>query len=243
MATLKEELEAEVKRIAETRWDVREGGAVPEPEQVVLANGGVKLDATVLYADMAESTGLVETVPASLAAEVYKAFLYCACKIIRANGGTITSFDGDRVMGVFVGDTKKTDAVKSALKLNYIVKKLVAPILKSYYETSQEWKRFVPLLDLRHAVGIDSSTILAARTGIRGSNDLVWVGRAANYAAKLATIRRPSYSTWITKAVYEKMKDEAKYTTEGGPSMWEEFSHKIGETSMTVYGSSYYWEV
>ena len=33
-------------------------------------------------------------------------------------------------------------------------------------------------------LGIDTSKLFVARTGIRKSNDLVWVGRAANYAAK-----------------------------------------------------------
>ena len=38
----------------------------------------------------------------------------------------------------------------------------------------------------KQSVGIDTSELFVARTGIRRANDLVWVGRAANHAAKLS---------------------------------------------------------
>jgi class 3 adenylate cyclase len=41
---------------------------------------------------------------------------------------------------------------------------------------------------LKHVIGIDSSSLFACRIGIRNDNDAVWVGRAANYAAKLSAI-------------------------------------------------------
>jgi len=39
-----------------------------------------------------------------VAAEIYKTYLHCAAKIIRSEGGSITSYDGDRIMGIFIGD-------------------------------------------------------------------------------------------------------------------------------------------
>ena len=56
---------------------------------------------------------------AHFAAEVYKAFLRCAARIIRAEGGAITAYDGDRVMAVFVGEGKNTAAVRCALKVHW----------------------------------------------------------------------------------------------------------------------------
>lgn len=44
------------------------------------------------------------------AAEIYKSYLHCASKIIRCENGVITAFDGDRVMGIFIGDLKNTSA-------------------------------------------------------------------------------------------------------------------------------------
>jgi class 3 adenylate cyclase len=57
-------------------------------------------------------------------------------------------------------------------------------------------------------VGSDVSSLRAARIGVRGGNDIVWVGHAANYAAKLTELNLEE-STWITKDVYDMLKDDA----------------------------------
>src|SRR3954452_1406951 len=114
---LKQDLVSEVDSIFNTDWKERDGRKVPEPEDVKLGNDAVKLEGTVLYADLADSTELVKKYHWWFAAEVYKAHLVCACRIIRLNDGVITAFDGDRVMAVYVGDRKNTNAVRSALAI------------------------------------------------------------------------------------------------------------------------------
>ncbi len=79
---------------------------VPETEDIKLGNEGVRLDGTVLYADLQDSTGLVDAYKTEFAAEVYKSYLLTACKIIRDEGGVITAFDGDRVMALYIGKKK-----------------------------------------------------------------------------------------------------------------------------------------
>jgi class 3 adenylate cyclase len=146
---------------------------------MLLGNDAVMLEGTVLYADMADSTALVDGFKDWFAAEVYKSYLVAASHIIRKNSGEITAFDGDRVMAVYVGGTKNTSAAKTALQLNWAVNEINAA-LKSIYPNSA--------FQLKHSVGIDTSNLFVAKTGIRNSNDLVWVGRAANYAAKLCAV-------------------------------------------------------
>src|SRR6266436_5901784 len=96
---LKEDLISDISAILSQKWDSRDGQVVPTTESVALACGGVKLTATMLYADLIDSTALVLFNPQT-AARVYKCFLSACSRIIRANGGDIRSFDGDRVMGV-----------------------------------------------------------------------------------------------------------------------------------------------
>ena len=45
---------------------------------------------------------------------------------------------------------------------------------------------------------------------MRGDNDLVWVGRGANYAAKLTEISDDA-ATFITGEVFDRLHDSAKY--------------------------------
>jgi len=223
---LKEELETEVSTIFRSRWTERDGTVVPEDNSIKLSNDGVNIDATVLYADMANSTALVDSKTKIFAAEIYKTFLHCAAKIIASEGGTITAYDGDRIMAVYIEGAKNTAAVRSALKINYARQQIIIPAMKKQYLTTE----YTP----QHVVGIDTSKLFVARTGIRGSNDLVWVGRAANHAAKLTTLS-PLYPTYVTQAVYSVMLDQVKFTD--GKDMWTAFN----SNNQKIYGSTYRW--
>lgn len=229
--SLKEELQDEIASIFRARWDDRDGTVVPTDESIALGNEGVNLEATVLYADLADSTKLVDSETSHFAAEIYKSYLHCAGKIIRSEGGTITAYDGDRIMAVYVGDTKNTPAVRTAMKINYAISQIIVPALKSVYKDST----YVP----RGVIGVDTSKLLVAKTGLRGANDLVWVGRAANYAAKLSALPH-AYATYITAEVYSGMNDAVKYSN--GRSMWEAVVWNSFD-SRTIYRSNWWWQV
>jgi len=225
------EIIAEVKQIFATSWVIRDGTKVPEPEDIKLGNDAVLLDGTVLYADMADSTALVDGYKNWFAAKVYKSYLVAACHLIRNNSGEITAFDGDRVMAVFMGKTKNSSAAKTALQINWVVIK-INEALKSKYPNSA--------FQLRHSVGIDTSNLFVERTGIRNSNDLVWVGRAANYSAKLSNISEDSYSLYITEPVFTALSPDTKYGGNPKGLMWEKAHWKEG--NLTIYKSNWYWE-
>jgi class 3 adenylate cyclase len=232
---LKDELTTEVGTIFRSAWTTREGDKVPESADVKLGNDGVKLTATVLYADLRESTGLVNRESAQFAAEIYKAFLHCAYRIIKTQGGVVTAYDGDRIMAVFIGGYKNTSAVKTAMKINDAMVEVVNPTLKAVYTTTT--------ISVKHRVGIDTSDLLVARTGVRGNNDLVWVGRAANYAAKLAAIQG-DYATYITSAVYDQLNNEAKVHSRTGANMWTQLTWSgLDGTPSTIYASSIRWVI
>lgn len=209
-------------------WTERDGTVVPADDSIKLTNDAVNLDAVVLYADMADSTALVNGQTKQFAAEIYKTFLHCAAKIITAEGGVVTAYDGDRIMAVYVEGNKNTAAVRTALKINYARLEIIIPALRKQYTTNP----YTP----HHVVGIDSTKLLVARTGIRGSNDLVWVGRAANYAAKMASLTH-LYPTYISSAVYEVMLDDVKVTN--GRQMWEAATWN----GQTIYRSTWYYSV
>lgn len=209
----KEELSAEVRAIFLGSWDVQEANKVPAPQDLRLnQNHAKRLDqAVVMYADLEGSTDMVDNYPASFAAEVYKSYLHCASQIIKRNSGTITAYDGDRVMAVFYDGALNTNAVAAALELNYAVEQIIRPAYAFYGNGFQ----------LRHVVGIDRSELHAARVGVRVDNDVVWVGKAANHAAKLCSFSEKPI--WITKAVYDAMLDDTRFSTRvsTGLNMWQ----------------------
>lgn len=90
---------------------------------------------------------------------------------------------------------------------------------------------------VKQVVGIDTSEIRATRIGIRGGNDLVWIGRAANYAAKLTDCRN-DYPTWLTEDAYKRTADLAKFGNGEGKSMWKKFKW-TAMNDAKVFGSNW----
>lgn len=209
---LKDSLTAEIRLSFDSQWQVETAQKIPAPEDLRLnANHAKDLEiATVLYADIDGSTNMVDGRPWWFSAEIYKAYLRCAGALIREEGGTITAYDGDRVMAVFIGDMKNTRAVRCAMKINHAVGNVIQPLIRARGQQSD----FV----LKHKIGIDTSQLHAARIGVHRDNDIVWIGRAANHAAKLTAISVDP-SIWITKAVHDVINDEVKFYK--GISMWE----------------------
>jgi class 3 adenylate cyclase len=209
-------------------WTVRDGRTVPSPEDLKHSNDAVQFErATILYADLDGSTNLVENKKWQFSGEVYKSFLYTTSRLIRHHGGSIVSYDGDRVMGIFISDSQADDAVSCALKIKYAITTYVQPALHKNWSTD---------FKIRHVVGIDTSPIRAARTGVRGDNDIVWIGNAANLAAKLTSLSADT-PTYITKRVYDRLSNSQKLgpLNEGIWKKWRWSQHNNDEIWSTTY--------
>ncbi|MDE8647598.1 adenylate/guanylate cyclase domain-containing protein [Rhodococcus qingshengii] len=230
--SLTDELKAYVANTHNNAWTTRDGTTVPDADDLKLSNDAVELEGTVLYADLAHSTDMVNSYQNWFAAAVYKNYLYCAARIIRLHDGVITAYDGDRVMGVFIGDSKNSNAAKCALRINAAVVNILRPEIKTRYPSIS--------FELEQRVGIDTSDLFVARTGIRGSNDLVWVGKAANNAAKMAALRT-YYPTYISEAVYTQLDAHTKYrdSTNHRDDMWTNLG--TSDLGYVIYGSRYNW--
>jgi class 3 adenylate cyclase len=230
---LKEDLSQEVKEIFRIPWQNRNGYVVPDSNSVQLGKDSVLIDGVVLYADMRGSTALVDGYLPAFAAEVYKAFLHVATKVIKSEGGEITAFDGDRVMAVFIGADKEDHSVRCGLKINYAVVSLVNTAMKERYTSlPADFK-------IEHVVGVDGSSLFVAKTGIRGSNDLVWVGRSANHAAKLSALREPGKATWITETVFSKLSEALRISN--GSQIWEKWTWN--GMNRNIYCSTWNWSL
>lgn len=223
------DLRTAVSDIFRHQWLATDGRVIPAPGDLGLGNVARSFDAaTVMYADLDGSTSLVDSYKWQFAAEVYKAYLRCAARIISDEGGAITAYDGDRVMAIFLGQRKNTRAVRAAMKIAYAVENVINPALKAQYTDAD--------YTVAHSIGIDVSQIHAASIGVRGDNDLVWVGSAANHAAKLAG--KNGYPIWITKEVHDMISDEVKKDSSTGASFWcRETWTEMGNRE--IYGTTY----
>ncbi|MBD2100274.1 adenylate/guanylate cyclase domain-containing protein [Leptolyngbya sp. FACHB-261] len=233
-----DDLALDVNITLNQEWNIRGGIVVPRTKNVTLTGGAVRLNATMLYADLADSTELAMQQDRRVSAKVFKSFLRCTSRIIRARGGSIRSFDGDRVMGVFLGRSKNFSAVKCAFNINYAFLNIIKPKLEAKYSSLSRGT-----FKLAQCVGIDTSKVLVVRSGIQDNNDLVWVGRAPNVAAKLSGIRNSPYHTYITKEVFDSLDEGFKYskTKNKKKLMWEPRAWKEVSGVNLVYRSNWSW--
>lgn len=235
--TLKDDLSDARDEILGSSFTVRDGSVVPETKDVGY-NQAVKLKATYLYADMFDSSGLVAISPKETVGKVLRLYLDLSVRIIRRHGGNIRSFDGDRVMGIFVGDGRFDKAVKSAMQIKWTCKYIIQPKISTQFGSIQraEWK-------LRTGCGIASGEAFVVRGGVRrSSSDLVSVGAAPNLAAKLSDIRHEPYNVRIGKGTYDNLTAAGKLSS--GTNMWQgPYSIKMGGISHSYYRSSYEWAV
>ncbi len=210
---IQDDLKKAVDDILAAPWQKRDGQVVPTTGSVALADGAVVANATYLYADMAKSSEAAHFLSKPVAAKVFRAYLNASSRIIKKFNGEIRSFDGDRVMGIFMGKRKNTDAARAALGINWAVHKVIRPKLKT------RWSDIDDYYVLSHGIGVDAGEAWIVRGGVRGSNDLISIGAAPNVAAKLASLRRGP-SLYITDAVHDVMLDEAKIASDGR-TMWK----------------------
>lgn len=225
-------LKDRVETLFRTDFDQRDGRVVPTTDDVALKNGAVKIEAAFLYADLAGSAKLSKTCPWSTTAKILRAFLDCSTRLIIKHGGHVRSFDGDRVMGVFIGDSKNSNASICGREIHWSVRKIIQPAAAKQFKSISDNG-----VEIRNCSGIDVGEVRAIRSGIRASNDLIWIGKAASFSAKLSDVRDGGYCTYISSRTYNKLSKEAKFD-EQGKNMWEARPFDFSDETETVYRSS-----
>jgi adenylate cyclase len=226
------DLTSQTQEIFSTAWESRGGTVIPESEDVALKNGAVKVSATFLYADLAASSKLAEACPWGTTAKIIRAYLNCCTRLIIAYGGKIRSFDGDRVMGVFMGDTKNSYAASCGREIFWVTEKVIAPKATATFDSIKNNN-----IKISQCVGIDTGDAIAVRAGVRNNNDLIWIGRPPSLAAKLSDIRETNFGVYISDNCFKKLNDANKVYD--GTNLWEGRSFKFADEDKTVYRTSW----
>lgn len=234
MSVIGDEVKAAVGALLNTVWDERDGQVVPTTDTVKLSNGAVKVEAAYLYADLGGSSTAAQKLKKDVTAKIIRSYVNASVRIIRNKGGHIRSFDGDRVMGIFMGKSKINNAVRAALAINWAIDEVLRP------KFAAKWPTLSDYYTVHHGVGVDCGEALIVRAGVRDNNDLVSIGEAPNVAAKLSDLRGAP-DIYITERVYARLNDEQKLA--GEKNMWTNYGTvEVGGTKYAIKGSTYHWQ-
>lgn len=236
---LLDDLKTTVSGYLAGNYETYEPKNIPLPEDIGLGNKAAKMQATALFIDVRQSSDITEAFRLQTAAKMMKGYFRGAVKIVRANNGHVRSFNGDGMLAFFMGDYRSNNAAKAAMQVRWFVGKVLQPEFQSYFKNNLT--ALGKALDFSIGCGLDEGQIFAVRVGIKGTNDVAWVGRPTNTAAKLASIPDPNRIR-VTRAVYERLNKDRKYA--GDKHMWkDEVFKEIGGVTRAYRWSTWWWEI
>jgi len=135
---------------------------------------------TVLFADIADSTGLAERQGPKVFGDLLSRYYQEMTKIIFDSGGLVDKYLGDGIMAVFgmTGDAANHEvrAVRAGLKM--------LDTLESVFSDFNE--------DIRIGVGVNTGEVVAGYVGTDQRVELTVLGDTVNVAAGLQTMARPN---------------------------------------------------
>lgn len=142
---------------------------------------GVARDISVVQVDLSGSTSLTASVGADKAAAVLNAFIVAVATVTYDGGGAVDKYPGDAVMSFFgvnadadMNKNVRSRSVMAACRAVAVVKDVVNPALLECGLPSVKCK-----------AGVAYSKCLIACVGVDEHNEIVAIGDAPNFAAKL----------------------------------------------------------
>lgn len=174
--------------ITETRKvPTEQDGLITFPNLDSKSIGCKLLESAILYIDIRGSTDLSHAHRPNTMAKLYSAFVRAMVRCADYYGGKVRGVIGDRVMVIFDSDLAAIHAVETAVLMNSVV----IFVLNRLFDKNA----------IKCGIGIDHGKMLVTKTGVsrRGNESssyrsLVWLGRPANVASKLADIANKEHS-------------------------------------------------
>jgi len=227
---LLDDLKNKINTYFTEKYEVSETTIVPSTDysKLTFGNSGLTAELTFLFIDIRKSSQLHDTYGYIDAAKIYQSFHDINIRIINSRDGQVRAFDGDRIMGVFSGDRKNNNAVEAALNIRWAISNILNV-------------KFKPEYAINIGLGIDTGKTLITKVG-KGrdlsNNDLVWVGKACNYASHMCN--ESENKIYISPTVYNKLDDKNKVSE--GNNIWENVNMTLKNGKLiSCYRTTYWW--
>ncbi len=174
-----------------------------------LGQGGQRMTATVLFADIRNFTQLSTIMQPEQVVELLNRYFSTMVEIIFKNGGTLDKFLGDGLMALFgvpyAIEKPEECAVRTALEM-----------LDALHIMNRELEA-KGMLRLDIGVGINAGPVVAGNIGSSQRHEYTVIGDTVNLAARLEALNKETRTQiLISASVYEHVKDTFR-TRQLGP--------------------------
>lgn len=169
-----------------------------DPDSLKL--GGLKVEATMLFSDIAGFTTLSEQRQPEEISRLINIYMTAMTGIILANNGTIDKFIGDAIMAFWGAPAHDPQHALNACKAAIAMQERLVSLNAELRETG------LPELEIR--IGINSGTVIAGNMGSNDLFDYTVIGDAVNLASRLEGANKEfGTHTMISEFVYEHVSD------------------------------------
>lgn len=156
-------------------------------EEILKAPGGVvltgeKREATLLFADIRNFTGLAESLEPEVAVDVLNTVLGRLSDAVLTCGGTLDKFLGDGLMAVFGAPVKRPDDALRAVQCARMMMEAMAALRA---EARQE------LSAMQLGIGVNTGFVVAGNLGSALRTEYTCIGDAVNVASRLCAQAGP----------------------------------------------------
>jgi adenylate cyclase len=160
------------------KLDVNPGRQLPTIYDLAIGEGR-QLNAAFVYADLDGYSKLVATKGTGVSFQLLQVFVNLAEKITAHFNGTVVDCAGDRTLSVFhrASQDRSCEPIREAITAALWIQTAIAKVISPHFAAQK--------IPVQASIGIDYSAVTAGCVGVRGSKRLVFLGEAANNAAKL----------------------------------------------------------
>lgn len=159
--------------------------------------GGEEVEASVLFCDIRNFTGISEKISAKEVVEMLNSYFSYVTAPIIENHGIVNKFIGDAVMAIYIPALGSTDHVRDAVVSAIKMRSALADFNKNGIK---------PAGELKFGIGIHTGTLVAGNIGTSSRLEYTVIGDTVNIASRVES-KTKDYGADIllTSSVYNKI--------------------------------------
>lgn len=141
-------------------------------------------DVACVYFDLSSSTNILRDYGDEISVKIFDSYIKSATRIFKNFECSYLDIQGDGGFALFSGDKHIQRAMVSAITLKTLLSKSYSGNLNDLV------KKIKSKINLSSRIGVHIGKILAKKSGIRGENEILWLGGLVSVASKICGLKR-----------------------------------------------------
>lgn len=141
-------------------------------------------DVVCVYFDLSSSTNILRDYGDEISVKIFDSYIKSATRIFKNFECSYLDIQGDGGFALFSGDKHIQRAMVSAITLKTLLSKSYSGNLNDLV------KKIKSKINLSSRIGVHIGKILAKKSGIRGENEILWLGGLVSVASKICGLKR-----------------------------------------------------